>query len=186
MGYNYIGFSDVGDTAWYYDAVTFCAARGITGGTSDGNFSPDATLTRGQFIVMLMRAYGIEEDENPTDNFDDAGDTYYTAYLATAKSLGITSGVGNSIYAPEREITRQDMFTLLYRVLDVLGELPETEGAASLSDFTDAEEISDYAEKAMESLVAAGIISGSDGKFDPLGGSTRAQMAQVLYNILSK
>ena len=93
---------------------------------ADGTtFSPEASLTRGQFIVMLMRAYNIEVDETLTDNFDDAGDTYYTAYLATAKSLGITSGVGENMFAPEDEITRQDMFTLLYRSLDILGELPE-------------------------------------------------------------
>ena len=66
-GYNYVNFSDVGDTAWYYDAVTYIAAREITTGPGDGLFSPDYTLTRGQFIVMLMRTYGIEEDENSTD-----------------------------------------------------------------------------------------------------------------------
>ena len=184
VGYNKVTFDDVSKDAWYYDAVTFCAAREITSGTGDNNFSPDTMLTRGQFIVMLMRAYGIEPDENSTENFDDAGDAYYTGYLAAAKSLGITNGTGNNLFEPEAEITRQDMFTLLYRALDVLGELPETGDTAFLSDFSDADEISDYAEGAMATFVAAGIISGSDGELNPLCSSTRAQMAQVLYNLL--
>ena len=61
---------------------------------------------------MLMRAYGIEADGDGTDNFDDAGDTYYTGYLAAAKRLGISNGVGSNMFEPESEIARQDMFTL--------------------------------------------------------------------------
>ncbi|HPE16707.1 MAG TPA: S-layer homology domain-containing protein, partial [Oscillospiraceae bacterium] len=186
VGYSKVAFDDVAAEAWYHDAVGFCAARGITAGTGGGRFSPDAALTRGEFIVMLMRAYGIGADEDPADNFSDAGDTYYTGYLAAAKRLEISNGVGNNLFAPEQEITRQDMFTLLYRALNVLGELPEADGSAALTDFGDAGMISDYAEAAMETLVAAGIVSGSGGKLDPLGGSTRSQMAQVLYNLLSR
>ena len=55
-----VQFRDVLPSAWYYDAVSFCAAKGITTGTGNGNFSPDATLTRGQFITMLLKAYSIE------------------------------------------------------------------------------------------------------------------------------
>ena len=185
VGYNKVSFDDVLDTSWYYDAVTFCAAREITAGTGKDTFNPDSTLTRGQFIVMLMRAYGIEETEDASDNFDDAGDTYYTGYLAAARNLGITSGVGDNLFLPEAEITRQDMFTLLYRALDVLGELPETVGISTLSDFSDTDEIYDYAEEAMETFFKAGVVSGDDGKLDPLGSSTRAQLAQVLYNLLT-
>ena len=185
VGYNEVMFDDVSESDWYYDAVTFCAAREITTGMETGLFSPNVTLTRGQFIVMLMRAYGLESDVYSADNFDDAGDTYYTGYLSAAKRLGITDGIGNNLFAPESEITRQDMFTLLCRTLDALGEWPESDGAGSLSDFSDEELIADYAEEAIEVLYKAGILSGSGGLLDPLGNSTRAQLAQVLYNILS-
>ncbi len=183
VGYNNVTFDDVSESDWYYDAVTFCAAREIATGTGNNLFSPDVTLTRGQFIVMLMRAYNIEVDENITDNFNDAGDTYYTNYLAAAKSLGITSGIGNNLFAPENDITRQDMFVLLYRALDVLGELPKTDDTISLSNFIDTDEISDYAQTAIQMFVSNGIISGSDGALNPIGNSTRSQMVQVLYNL---
>ena len=185
VGYNAVNFIDVASDTWYHDAVTFIAARDVTTGTSSGVFSPNATLTRGQFMVMLMRAYGIEADENPTDNFDDAGDTYYTNYLAAAKRLAITGGIGDNLFAPDSEISRQDMFALLYRTLDVLGELPEKSTGETIGAFSDSVEISAYAQQAMNAFVNAGVISGSDGKLDPMGTSTRAQMAQVLYNLLS-
>lgn len=78
------------------------------------------------------------------------------------------------------------MFTLLYRALNVLGKLPEKGIGTTINDFSDVAEISDYALTAMNTLVKAGIVSGSGGKLDPQGGSTRAQMAQVLYNLLSE
>ncbi|UOO37948.1 S-layer homology domain-containing protein [Oscillospiraceae bacterium CM] len=186
VGYNPIGFQDVPAGAWYESAVTFLAARDITTGTGDGNFSPDAALTRGQFIVMLMRAYGIEPDANPVDNFADAGNTYYTNFIATAKRLGITNGIGNNLFAPDREITRQEMFTLLYNALTVIGEPPEGNAGKELSDFSDADRVASWAKNAMTLLIETGSISGSSGKLFPTESTTRAEMAQVLYNLLIK
>ena len=96
--------------------------EGLPRGLELGISARTTFLTRGQFIVMLMRAYGIQADQRSTDNFSDAGNAYYTNYLAVAKRLGITTGVGNNKFAPDNEISRQDMFTLLYRTLDILGE----------------------------------------------------------------
>jgi len=62
---------------------------------------------------MLLKAYEIAPDTSPADNFSDAGNTYYTGYLASAKRLGISGGVGNNMFAPDKNITRQEMFTLL-------------------------------------------------------------------------
>lgn len=55
-----MGFDDVSANSWYGDAVEFIAAREITTGTENGSFNPKEKLTRGQFIVMLMKAYGIK------------------------------------------------------------------------------------------------------------------------------
>lgn len=143
VAYNQADFSDVPAGAWYSEAVSFIAARDITTGTGGGNFSPGAKLTRGQFLVMLMKAYEIASDTvgssgsstdagssqvNPAGavNFSDAGDTYYTGYLAAAKRLGISGGVGNNMFAPEKQITRQEMFTLLYNALNVISRTPQT------------------------------------------------------------
>ena len=186
VGYNQISFTDFPASAWYYKAVSFIVARSITDGTGNGNYSPDAKLTRGDFLVLLMRDYGIVPDENPADNFADAGNTYYTGYLATAKRLGISAGIGDNQYAPGREITRQEMFTLLYNALKVIEQLPQADSGKTISDFTDAGQISPWATEAMTLFVETGTISGSDGKLNPSSTTTRAEMAQVLYNLLVK
>jgi hypothetical protein len=188
VGYNKVSFSDVKAGAWYGNAVEFAAARGIVTGTGSGCYSPDGKLTRAQLLVMLMRAYGIEPDTNPSNNFSDAGNTYYTGYLAAAKRLGITEGLGNNLYAPERQITRQEMFTLLYNTLKVIGQLPEGTGKTSgaLTGYSDADSVASWAKDASGTLADAGIVGGSNGKLSPKNTTTRVEMAQVLYNLLSK
>jgi hypothetical protein len=195
-----VNFKDVAKDAWYAKAVSFIAARDITQGTGSGRFSPEAKLTRAQFVVMMMRAYDIAPDENPEDNFADAGNTWYTGYLAAAKRLGISAGVGNNMFAPDRDITRQEMFTLLYNALRVIGQLPGTQGRAvseagdqpegdcgkTFSNFSDVGDIAPWAKEAMKLLVETGTISGIGNRLSPKDTTTRAQMAQVLYKLLSK
>lgn len=185
VGYNEIAFVDNEPGEWYYNAVRFIAARGITKGTDTDHYSPGDAITRGQFIVMLMRAYGIAPDETPTDNFADAGNCYYTNYLAAAKRLGISNGTGNNLFAPENKISRQDLFTLLYRTLDILGELPEASVDADLTDFSDGDSVASYAQEPLEALVKGGIVAGSNGKLWPLNKASRAEMAMVFYRLLS-
>jgi len=179
-------FTDVPPGAWYYDAVSFIAAKGITSGTTATTFSPDATLTRGQFITLLMRACDIKPNTNNNDNFSDAGNTYYTEYLATAKQLGLTKGIGDNKYAPEQAVTRQEMFTLLYNALKSLDKLPAGNSGKTLADFTDGADVASWAGEAMGTLVKSGTISGSSGKLTPNATTTRAEMTQVLYNLLAK
>ncbi len=186
--FNILRFNDVAEDAWYSKAVNYIAARDITIGTGDGKFSPDVKLTRAQFLVMVMRAYGIAPDGSPgiKDNFADAGDAWYSDYLAAAKRLGISNGVGNNMFAPEKEITRQEMFTLLYNTLKAIGSLPRGKSGKTLSDFSDADEIAAWAKEPMRLLVKAGMIAGSGGRLNPLSTATRAEMAQILYNLFGK
>ncbi|GEM_PF-2457388 len=186
VAYNKVSFNDVSAGAWYNRAVSFIAAREITTGTENDNFNPEAKLTRGEFIVMLMKAYGISPDTNPADNFADSGNTWYTGYLAAAKRLGISAGVGSNMYAPDKKITRQEMFTLLYNALKVSGRLPQGNPGKTLDQFTDAGQIDAWAKDAMALLVKTGTVSGNAGKLTPTGTTTRAEMAQVLYHLLSK
>ncbi len=184
VSYRRVSFSDVANDSWYAKAVAFIAARDITKGTGGGNFSPEALLTRGDFMVMLMKAYNILPDANPTDNFSDAGNAYYTNYLAAAKRLGISAGIGGNMFAPDKEITRQEMFTLLYNALKTIGRLPQGDSGKKLSDFSDAGQVDSWAKDALSQLIKAGTVSGSAGMLAPLNTAARAEMAQVLCNLL--
>lgn len=185
VAYNKVSFKDVPEDAWYNKAVSFIAARGITEGTGNDHFSPELNLKRGEFLVLMMRAYGIAPDEKPTGNFSDAGNTYYTGYLAAAKRLGISAGVGNNRFAPEKEITRQEMFTMLYNALKVIGQLPKGDSGRTMFDYSDASEIASWAKEAMAHFVRTGTVSGSAGKLSPADTATRAEMAQLLHNLLA-
>ena len=182
IGYNKVSFTDV-TNQWFAPAVNFIAAREITSGVGNDLFAPNAVVTRGQFITILCRAYGIVPMTG--DNFTDAGNTYYTGYLAAAKQLGISGGVGNNRFAPGNEITREEMFTLLYNALKVLKNLPSGSGK-KLSDFTDGGDVSSWAVDAVRYLVENGVVAGSDGKLTPKDRSSRGQMAQIFYNMMSR
>lgn len=123
----------------------------------------------------MMRAYGIAPDRNPADNFSDAGNTYYTDYLAAAKRLGITAGAGNDMYAPGKEITRQEMITLLVNALKAIDQLPHGNSDKALSRFKDADQIAPWAKDAMTLLVETGTVGGNGGKLGPKEMTTRAE-----------
>lgn len=186
VSFQKVTFRDVASNKWYDKAVDFVAARGITTGTGNDSFSPAKNLTRGEFIVMLMKAYGIAPATNSSENFSDAGDSYYTGYLAAAKKTGISNGIGGNLFAPKKQITRQEMFTLLYNSLKVIGELPADKINSTLASYKDADKISSWAEDAMVHFVGTGTISGSNDMLAPTDFTTRAQMAQVLYKLMTK
>lgn len=186
IGYNKVSFADVVEKSWYSHAVGYLAARSITSGTDAEHYSPDAAISRGQFIVLLLKAYGITPEAINAENFTDAGNTYYTDYLATAKRLGVATGSGDNQFKPDVQITRQELFTLLYRSLVVLGELPSDKSTKKLSDFSDAGEIAAYAREAFQGLVERGIVTGANETLQPAAVTTRAQAAQVIYNLLSR
>lgn len=186
VGYNKISFKDVEQASPYAEAVTFIAARGITGGTGNGNYSPGAALSRAEFLVMLMRAYDIAPDKDISDNFADAGNTWYTGYLAAAKRLGISEGVGANSFAPKRKITKQELYTLLYNSLKAIGKLPEGDSGKNTGAFSDKEDIASWAEAAVSLFVKAGIIETGEGRLSPKDAATRAEMAQIMYRMLSK
>lgn len=188
VGYNAVAFNDVNKNDWYHDAVSFVSARSIANGTGEGTFDPNRSITRAQFLVMMMNALDVKVDQNATANFIDAGNTYYTNYLATAKQLGITNGVGGGKFAPNAVITRQDMITMLYKMLEVIDEVPEVDGTSvhNVTDFTDFGKVASYAQTPMKALLASGHISGSANQLNPAGLATRAQVAAILMSLLGE
>jgi exopolysaccharide biosynthesis protein len=191
------GFDDVSEH-WAKQYIYALAAKNIVAGVTEETFSPDSTMKRGEFVLMLYRAVGSPavdgfvpaDDENgpmPVGGFADvySGD-YYAKAVVWAKNAGITQGVGDGLFAPQSVLTRQEAFTLVRRALDMLiaedtDALPE----GDLTLFVDAADIAEYAQAPSAALVGMGIIEGSDGALDPKGELTRAQMAKILESVLS-
>lgn len=172
-------FDDVNENDWFYEAVKFASEKGITSGVSENKFAPNDKVTRGQFITMLCRAYGIEEMTG--DNFADCGNTWYTGYLAAAKQLGISNGVGDNKFAPEKEITREEMVTLIYNYLKSIDEVNEETQEVT---FADNDSISNWAKAGVAFASEKGYVNGKGNNlFDPNGDATRAELAQIFFNI---
>jgi uncharacterized repeat protein (TIGR02543 family) len=182
VGYNKVDFTDTGKDAPYYDAVSFIAARGISRGTGQGCFSPELSLSRGQFITLLLRAYGIKEAEPDKDGFSDTGSTYYSGYIEAARQLNISSGTGDNRFSPERSLSRQEAYTMVYKLLKALKELDKSD-AVELRSYADYDTTADWAREAYAYLLGIGLLDKAAG-LEPLEVMSRADMAMLLYKLL--
>ena len=107
-------FTDVASDAYYAKAVAWAVENGVTTGTGDGKFSPDAPCTRGQAVTFLWRALG--QLAGDTASFSDVpADSYFAQAVAWAAQSGITTGVGNNRFAPDALCTRAQIVTFLWR-----------------------------------------------------------------------
>ncbi|OKP87498.1 1,4-beta-xylanase [Paenibacillus helianthi] len=180
--YTSIGFEDMGNVPWAQQAVSAMSARDIIQGTSRSSFSPAASMQRGDFIALLMRALelnGLGQDQ--TAFSDVQRDAYYSKEFAAAKQLGIVSGYEDNTFQPDQAISRQDMMVIAARALAAAGK--KASGSGTLSAYSDADQISDYARESLASLVKYGIVNGKNGKLAPGEALTRAEAAVIVYRI---
>ncbi|MCL2045041.1 MAG: S-layer homology domain-containing protein [Oscillospiraceae bacterium] len=176
-------FRDVREKDWYYQAVDYVFERGLFQGTSNIAFSPGLTMTRGMFVTVLYRMDGEPEATNELE-FSDVQDTQLYYYNASnwASENNIVLGYNDMTFRPNAPITREQMAAILYRYSAYRGGDVTIEGLGFML-FPDAGDISEYAIAAMSWAVARGIINGSNGKLLPNSPATRAQVAQIIYNI---
>ena len=186
-------FSDVNASSysWAADSVDFLYYEGIAQGSS-GKYNPATNITRGDFMLMLYRAFLEDEyeDYNVTSNFPDVvkGTTSYSqeTYQAVgvAKHLGIAQGT-NGKYNPKAYITREEAMTLIYRTLDEVDYSMSYESSNDTSDFKDYSSVASYAKTAISDLIEHGVVVGNNGKINPKSNITRAEMAVILHRVLT-
>ena len=175
-------FTDLENHAWAKDAVYTLKNKGIISGISDTEFAPANNIKRGDFILILTRMLGVNNEF--TENFADVPESaYYYQAIGSTKAAGIAQGSGEN-FMPENSITRQDLITLAYRAFLAKGYITETDDFTSLDAFADKGDISDYAGIAMASMVKAGIIQGSNGNVNPKGFATRAEVAVMCARLV--
>ena len=107
-------FADVSTDAYYAKAVAWAVENGITTGTGDGKFSPDATCTRAQSVTFLFRAIGKLVDSK-AEFSDVLADSYYANAVDWAVENGVTNGIGDGLFGPNNSCTRAQIVTFLYR-----------------------------------------------------------------------
>ena len=178
-------FVDLGNHAWAKDAIYRLVDAGVIKGVDDTHYAPANQITRADFAILLVRAWDLSADE--LGAFEDvAASDYFAREVGIASALGIVNGVGEGKFAPKDPITREQMMVMLARTLKVVeAEVAEVEDDV-LADFSDADLISDYAVDAVKSMVGNGYIQGANGKINPQGNATRAEVAVLLDRILNK
>ena len=177
-------FTDVEENGWYHTGVDFMVKNGFMNGVADDAFDVDGNLTRAQLVTILYRIAG-EPESTATNPFADVADgQWYTNAVIWAAENGIVKGVNTTTFAPNDQITREQIATILFRY----AKAEKVEG--KLAGFPDAGEVSDYAADAMAWAVEQGLINGiseSDGKtyLAPQETATRAQIAVILMRYLT-
>lgn len=179
-------FTDVPPKAWYYGAVDYVAEHGYFNGTDVGKFSPDKPMTRGMFVTVLARVDGVEGNDQANPFEDVPSGMWYSGAVAWAAERGIVLGVGDNRFAPERQVSRQEMAAFIARYLTYYmkehGVTFQATGTAPA--FKDADKIADYAVEAVELCRTYGLVYGDEkGCFVPGSLATRAEAATVIQRL---
>ena len=170
-------FNDVPATAYYADAVAWAVANGITTGTDENTFSPNAPCTRAQVVTFLWRAMGSPEPRSAGTFTDVNASSYYAKAVRWALENGITSGTSATTFDPNAVCTRAQVVTFLMRALD-----GRSYGSAGFADVA----ASSYYADAVAWAVANGITDGTGATtFSPDTQCNRAQIVTFLYRAVA-
>ncbi|MDO4562770.1 MAG: MBG domain-containing protein [Clostridia bacterium] len=172
-------YTDVDEDDWFYNAVKYVTENGYFGGTSETEFSPNEILTRAMLVTALWRAEGEPILTDYDSGFTDLTQNWYIDAVNWATERGIVKGYSETIFAPDDNITREQVAAIMRRYASCKGI--ETNAKGDLTQFADADDISDWAYADMEWAVGAGLISGKENnRLDPQGNATRAEAAAIL------
>lgn len=156
-------FTDVQPKDWFYDNVDYMWKHYLMSGVTDTQFSPNVTTSRAMIWTILARMNKIKAN--------GSGNLWYEPGMLWAMEQGVTDGT-----SPLGDITREQLATMLWRNAGK----PTPGAAADLSRFSDSSSVSDYAQTAVRWAASVGILQGNDGRIDPLGTATRAQVAAMV------
>lgn len=171
-------FADVNQTDWYFDAVKYVYQNNLFKGTENG-FEPDTPVTRAMLVTVLHR---LDNSPSVTENnlFSDVKeDAWYYQSVKWAQQNSIVNGISQSEFAPENQISREQVATILYRYALYKGY--NTDIANFNYEFADYAKISPYAKNAFDFMISKGIVSGRENNnLAPDDTITRAESAAML------
>lgn len=170
-----LGYSDLPDDVWYLSCIY--TLSNIMPGRTEDTFAPDEPITRAEFVGTLGRMYDyyVGIDETYETSFADVADDENEEYIAWAEANGIVDGYDDEMFGANDPLTREQAVMVLFRLAD------ETIENVTLSDFVDADSISEWAKESVAWGYDASIVIGRDnGEFDPKDSITRAEAAKII------
>ena len=174
-------FKDYDRTAWYAEAVSAAVDNGLLYGKSSTIIDPNGDMTRAEMAAIINRSFGCYVKADISKYTDVAKSKWYYDDVAMAVQMGTYNGRSNSSMAPDAPITRQEAMTVVARALELDYD---TYAKTDLSAFSDRGKISDWALPYVRAMVGADYIHGRGKVLAPLDNITRAEFAQIFYNII--
>ena len=181
-----VDFLDVSRTDWFYYDVRYVCENGLMNGTSRNRFSPYGTATRGMLVTILYRMENEPRCFGSAAFSDVKPGAYYEKAVVWASQNNIVSGYTDGTFRPDAPVTREQLASILYRYTRYRGQDVSAAGTTSLTGYGDAQAVSNYALPAMRWACGMGILQGANGKLNPNGLATRAQLAAMLHRYLTK
>lgn len=179
-------FTDVSKDAehWTHMPIDYALEKGIMAGTSDTTFAPNASVTRGMVATILYAQAGKPSVKGLKNNFTDvATGRYFTDAVIWANSQGMVSGYPDKTFKPGKDITREELVTILRKVAEIGKK--DLKADKDLTEFKDAGKVQNYAKEAMKWAYSKGLIAGMENKtLVPQGTATRAQIATIMMAYL--
>lgn len=164
---------------WSKDAMTAAVENGLYIGNENKLIQPGKALTRAELAAFVTRAFGATRKADISMLTDVSADDWFYEEVAKAYQMGAVTGTSDTTFSPNAYITREQVFLALARILCISGT-----DESVLDRFTDASDISDWAKNGIIGLVQNGYIDGyPDGSFRPQRNITRAELAQLFFNI---
>ena len=164
---------------WAYDAVSYAYKNSLMNGVNASRFAPDSTLNRAMMVTMLYRMTGSPAVSGNSVFSDVPSGKWYSDAIQWASVNGVVNGVGKDRFAPDTQITREQMASMMMRYAQF--KQYSTGKSADLSAFNDAGSISSWALESMKWANAAGLINGRTAStIAPQDTATRAEAATIL------
>ena len=181
-----VDFLDVSRVDWFYYDVRYVCENGLMNGTSRNRFSPYGTATRGMLVTILYRMENEPRCFGSAAFSDVKPGAYYEKAVVWASQNNIVSGYTDGTFRPDAPVTREQLASILYRYTLYRGQDVSAAGTTSFTGYGDAQTVSNYALPAMRWACGTGILQGANGKLNPSGLATRAQLAAMLHRYLTK
>jgi hypothetical protein len=183
VGYNDVSYSDV--SGWYESYVAYLTAREIMNGSGEGKFDPNGTMTRAMVVTVLYRLSG--DAGSYTNPFSDVpSEAWYEKAVTWASSNGIVSGVGDGCFAPDKEVSREQLAVMLYHYAKFKGIDVSVGSNTNILSYKDATTISEYAYPALQWACGDSIMNGDSGNLNPQKHATRAEVSKILAVFVQK
>ena len=174
-------FTDVSKNDWFHDDIRYVYENGLMNGISSTQFAPYGSTTRGMIVTILYRMEGQPAVSRDCPFADVASGSYYERAITWAAANGIVTGHSSTIFAPDANITREQLAAILYRYAFYKGLDVSVGESTNILSYEDFASLSEYAIPAMQWACGAGVLYGFGGSLLPDAPANRLQAAAILH-----